>query len=61
MKIYIINGRKVWLENAPEGAVEYKPAKKPAEHQETQETAQETAKKAKKTPANKARKAGGNK
>ena len=43
MKIYEINGRKVWLD----------PAKAPADAA--------TANKAKKTPANKARKAGGNK
>ena len=61
MKIYIVNGRKEWHEIAPEGAVEYKAEKKPATHQATQETKAETATKAKKTPANKSRKAGGNK
>ena len=46
MKIYIVNGRKVWLDKAPEGAIEFKP---------------ETEVKARKAPANKSRKAGNNK
>lgn len=53
MKIYEINGRKVWLDKAPEGYEEPKkeePKKEPA-----------PATKAKKAPANKARKAGSNK
>jgi hypothetical protein len=62
VKIYEVNGRKVWLdpETAPAGA---KPLEAP---KKTQQAAPEPVKeepetKAKKTPANKSRKAGGNK
>lgn len=62
MKIYTVNGRKVWLDEktAPANAVPLEQPKK------TQQAAPEPVKeepetKAKKTPANKARKAGGNK
>ena len=71
MKIYEINGRKVWLDKAPEG---YKaPAKEqpkkyeepkvdPVEAEEPETKAKPApANKAKKAPSNKARKAGRNK
>lgn len=48
MKIYEVNGRKVWLDKAPEGYAE--PVKKA-----------EPETKAKKASANKSRKAGSNK
>lgn len=57
MKIYLYNGRKVWLDenNLPEGAVSCEPKRV-----EKAEPA-EVKTKARKTPANKARKAGSNK
>ena len=58
MKIYVVDGRKVWLDKAPEGYEEpAKVEKKPEEPK----AKPETANKAKKAPANKARKAGSNK
>lgn len=57
MKIYIVDGRKVWLNEAPEGYAEVKPAK--AEVKD--EPKAETKPKAKKVTQNKARKAGNNK
>lgn len=65
MKIYLVNGRKVWLDenNVPAGAVAYgaekKVEKKVEKKAEPAEVKTET--KAKKAPANKARKAGSNK
>lgn len=53
MKIYTINGRKVWLDKAPDGYAE------PVTKEEPKKAEPET--KAKKTPANKSRKAGSNK
>ena len=58
MKIYEVNGRKVWLDKAPEGYVE--PVKEEPKKAEP-ETKAKPAEKAKKAPANKARKAGSNK
>lgn len=57
MKIYEVNGRKVWLNEAPEGY------KKPEKAEPTPEpkAKAEPANKARKTPANKAKKAGSNK
>lgn len=55
MKIYVVNGRKVWLDKAPEGYVEPKLAKT------AEPVKEETETKAKKAPANKSRKAGSNK
>lgn len=59
MKIYLVNGRKVWLDekNLPEGAIPCEP--KRVEKAEPAEVKTET--KARKAPANKARKAGNNK
>lgn len=62
MKIYEVNGRKVWLDKAPEGYEEPKkpePVKVDPVTEKTPEKKVET--KAKKTPANKAKKAGSNK
>ncbi len=60
MKIYLLNGRKVWLDenNLPNGAepCETKKVEKKAEPAEVK-----TETKAKKVPSNKARKAGSNK
>lgn len=57
MKIYVVNGRKVWLDKAPSGYEEPK-----TEEVKTEEKAKTaTANKAKKTPANKSRKAGSDK
>lgn len=53
MKIYTVNGRKVWLDKAPEGHEEPKA--------ETVKVEPKVETKAKKTTANKARKAGANK
>jgi hypothetical protein len=58
VKIYEINGRKVWLNKAPEGYIE--PEKKAEPEKDPEPTAAPKAK-ARKTPANKSRKAGGNK
>ena len=57
MKIYIVDGRKGRLNEAPEGYAEVKPAK--AEVKD--EPKAETKPKAKKVTQNKARKAGNNK
>lgn len=58
MKIYLLNGRKVWLDenNLPNGA-------EPCETKKVEKNAEpaEVKTKARKTPANKARKAGSNK
>lgn len=62
MKIFFLNGRKVWLDekNLPDGAVACGVEKKEQEKTEpAKEVKIET--KAKKAPANKARKAGSNK
>lgn len=64
VKIFLINGSKVWLdpEKAPANAIPYGNTKKveaPAPVQDAEKVPEEP--KAKKTPANKARKAGGNK
>ena len=57
MKIYVVNGRKVWLDKVPSGYEEPK-----TEEVKTEEKAKTaTANKAKKTPANKSRKAGSDK
>lgn len=60
MKIYVVNGRKVWLDKAPEGAEEVKPVIKAEEPKAEEATAEvkakpETANKARKAPANKRR------
>ena len=57
MKIYEINGRKVWLNEAPEGYEEPKKEEPKAELK----AKPEPVNKAKKTGANKSRKAGSNK
>lgn len=59
MKIYVVNGRKVWLDKAPNGYEEPKAEKVEVKTEEKAKTA--TANKAKKTPANKSRKAGSDK
>ena len=61
MKIYEINGRKVWLDPAaaPADAITMEQPKK--EQPKPEPVQEEPKEKAKKTPANKARKAGGNK
>ena len=69
MKIYEIDGRKVWLDpaKAPADAVpfgkkpEAKPEPEPVKEAPEVKAKPATANKAKKTPANKARKVGGNK
>lgn len=53
MKIYEVDGRKVWLDKAPEGYVE---PTKPEKKEETVEPKAEVKPKAKKTTSNKARK-----
>lgn len=60
MRIYTVNGRKVWLDKAPEGYVEPVKADKPADDIIKAEKAEPVAK-AKKATANKSRKTGGNK
>ena len=57
MKIYEVNGRKVWLDKAPEGYEEPKTIKKT----EDDEPKAEPTPKAKKASQNKSRKAGANK
>jgi len=59
MKIYEVNGRKVWLDKAPEGYVEKTTKKTEGEEIVKAEAAPEA--KAKKATANKSRKSGGNK
>lgn len=62
MKIYDVNGRKVWLNEAPEGYVSPKKPEANKEEPKAEPKARpEPANKAKKTPQNKARKAGSNK
>lgn len=60
MKIFLVNGSKVWLdpEKAPAGAIPFEQPKKAPEPVKVPE---EPETKAKKAPANKSRKAGGNK
>ncbi len=58
MKIYEVNGRKVWLKEPPTGYVE--PKKAEPEKVET-EKAEEPKTKGRKAASNKARKAGNNK
>ena len=65
MKIYVVDGRKVWLDKAPEGYEEPKKVE-PVKVEEKTEEAKvepkaEPKPKAKKAPANKVRKAGSNK
>ena len=62
MKIYTLNGRKVWLdpETAPAEAIPFEQPKK-AQQIAPEPVKEEPETKAKKAPANKARKAGGNK
>lgn len=55
MKVYTVNGRKVWLDKAPEG---YEEPKKVAE---VAPVVEEPKTKAKRATSNKARKAGNNK
>ena len=57
MKIYVVDGRKVWLNEPPKGAVEVKPEK----IEKADEPEEEIKPKAKKVRQNKARKAGANK
>ena len=59
MKIYTVNGRKVWLDKAPDGYVEPKPEQAEPEIIDKADAAPKA--KAKKATANKARKSGGNK
>lgn len=65
MKIYEVNGRKVWLDKAPEGYVEPKKAEpekvEPKKEEPEIKAKPATANKAKKATANKSRKAGSNK
>ena len=65
LKIYIFNGRKVWLDedNLPEGAIPCGKPKKvtPAEEDPQPKAKPAPANKAKKVPTNKSRKAGSNK
>jgi hypothetical protein len=61
MKIYTVNGRKVWLDKAPAGYVEPKKVIEEAKTEEKAEPDPEPVIKAKATPKNKARKAGSNK
>lgn len=61
MKIYEINGRKVWLDKAPEGYEEPKPVEKTKAEPKAEKAKAEPATKAKKTTENKARKARSNK
>lgn len=65
VKIFLVNGSKVWLdpETAPAEAIPYgKPKAQPVKKAEPETKAQpEPVNKAKKTPANKSRKAGSNK
>ena len=58
MKIYIVNGRKVWLDKAPEGAEVVKPVVKAEEPKAEAKAKPVTANKARKAPANKAKKEG---
>ena len=60
MKIYEVNGRKVWLDKAPSGYEEPK-VEKTAEVKTEEKAKTATANKARKTPANKSRKAGSDK
>lgn len=60
MKIYEANGRKVWLNNPPEGYVEPKKAEPKKEEPEIK-AKPEPANKSRKATANKSRKAGSNK
>lgn len=53
MKIYVVNGRKVWLDKAPDGYEEVKTV--------IDTTEEKIEEKAKPAPANKARKARANK
>lgn len=55
MKIYVVNGRKVWLDKAPEGYEEVKPVQEPKAEPKAKPV---TANKARKAPANKAKKKG---
>lgn len=60
MKIYEVNGRKVWLNQPPEGYVA--PVKAEPKKEEPEVKAKpEPANKARKAPANKSRKAGSKK
>lgn len=59
MKIYTINGRKVWLDKAPTGVTETIKAEDDKEIVKAEKAAPEA--KAKKATANKSRKVGGNK
>lgn len=62
MKIYEVNGRKVWLDKAPEGYEEPKKAEPVKVEAEPEKKAKPApANKAKKAPANKSRKAGSDK
>lgn len=61
MKIYEVNGRKVWLDKAPEGYEVKKPEPKKVEVKVEPEKVEEPKTKAKKVPSNKGRKAGNNK
>jgi len=58
VKIYVVNGRKVWLDKAPEGAEEVKPVVKAEEPEAEPKAKPITANKARKTPANKSKKEG---
>ena len=61
MKIYTVNGRRVWLDKAPEGYEEPVKEKPKAEPEKVPEAKAEPEKKARKTTSNKARKAGAHK
>ena len=65
MKIYLLNGNKVWLDEktAPAEAIPFRAPKtsKPAPVEKPKEDKPKAEAKAKATPANKSRRAGGNK
>lgn len=56
MKIYEVNGRKVWLDHAPEGAAEIKTETVKEDPKTEPKAKPATANKARKAPANKTRK-----
>lgn len=61
MKIYEVNGRKVWLDKAPMGYEEKKPEKAEPKKVEEPKKDVEPKTKAKSVPSNKGRKARNNK
>jgi hypothetical protein len=61
MKVYEVNGRKVWLNNPPAGYIEPKKVEEPKQEEPEIKAKPKTENKAKKASANKLRKAGNNK